>query len=104
MEDPDRHVTPWGRRGVPAGSLDAYTQEQLADLEREHGSLPNAPRALTSTYPPTGERGEHIYLRHPGGLPPGKLAGYEGVELTNYVVAPPSIHPSGHWPHASTPE
>lgn len=60
-------------------------------LEQEHGPVPYSLRARTGG-------GFHCYLRHVG---PGRvrsLAVAPGVDLkadSGYVVAPPSVHPSG---------
>lgn len=68
--------------------------ESLADLERQHGPLPETPRALT------GGGGEHRFFAHPGsdvrirnrtGLLPGIDVRGDG----GYVVAPGSHHVSG---------
>ncbi|MCC6848271.1 MAG: bifunctional DNA primase/polymerase [Deltaproteobacteria bacterium] len=47
----------------------------------------------------TGD-GRHLYFNHPGGQVPctRSLSGYPGIDLRGdggYVVAPPSLHPSG---------
>jgi hypothetical protein len=73
--------------------------EALAELEAEHGPLPDGPRVLTA-----GD-GNHIYLTAPypitnstGSLPKGiDVRGVGG-----YVVLPPSSHKSGgrhQWEH-----
>jgi hypothetical protein len=65
--------------------------ETLGRLEGEHGALPTTPRALT------GGGGAHYLFRYPSGLElRGRLG--EGVDIKStggYVVAPPSVHPSG---------
>lgn len=72
--------------------------DHLHDLERELGPLPETVRAQT------GGGGEHYLFRHPGGILVGKLAP-RGVPLKDagvdvqdhkYIVAAPSIHPSGN--------
>ena len=65
--------------------------ETLGRLEREHGQLPTTPRALT------GGGGYHILFAMP---PDQKLKGSlgEGLDVKGpggYIVAPPSVHPSG---------
>lgn len=67
--------------------------ETLADLEREHGSLPTTWRFLT------GGGGEHVLFRHPG-RPVKNSAGQIGPGIDvrgdgGYIVAPPSIHING---------
>ena len=78
--------------------------ETLADLESEHGKLPDTVEALT------GGGGRHIYFKHPGGRVPcgeGKLgAGVDVKGDGGYVVAPPSVHPNGkayEWELSSVP-
>lgn len=66
----------------------------IEDLEAKHGRLPDSPVVLT------GAGGTHSYFGHPGGEVPcrSNLGGFRGVDLKGdggYVVAPPSIHPSG---------
>lgn len=54
--------------------------------------LPPTPCVRTS-------RGTHYYFAHPGGVCIGRphpLPGFDIRADGNYVVAPPSIHPSGH--------
>jgi hypothetical protein len=67
-------------------------EESLARLEREHGPLPVTVEALT------GGGGRHLYFAHPGGLVRNKAGLAPGIDLRGdggYVVAPPSMHPSG---------
>jgi len=67
----------------------------IEDLEATHGRLPFGPIVLT------GGGGTHSYFRpEPGDAPPCRtgLGGFAGVDLKSeggYVIAPPSIHPSG---------
>ncbi len=65
--------------------------ESLAELERVHGSLPETATVAT------GGGGRHFYFMAPeGAVPSGDLA--PGVEVKGdgrYVIAPPSVHPSG---------
>lgn len=66
--------------------------ESLAALERAHAPLPPTVEALT------GGGGRHLYFRHPGGLVRNRAGLRPGVDLRGdggYVVAPPSLHPSG---------
>lgn len=71
----------------------------------EHGPLPATPEVVTA-------RGRHIYLRYPGdqvafGNSAGKLA--DGIDVRTeggYVVAPPSVHPTGdryRWADGKSP-
>ena len=66
--------------------------DALHELEREHGELPATIRVKT------GGGGEHIYFANPNGI--GCSAGRLGEGLDTkgaggYVLAPPSVHPSG---------
>ncbi|MGQ9851700.1 MAG: phage/plasmid primase, P4 family, partial [Aggregatilineaceae bacterium] len=76
--------------------------DSLYDLERQHGPLPDTIESLT------GGGGRHILFRCPDGLGGGKLA--EGIDIKangGYIVAPPSIHPSGQrysWEVAHHPD
>ena len=63
--------------------------ESLHELERALGPLPETVRAET------GGGGEHYLCQHPGGDLRGKAAPGVDVRDTAYVLAPPSIHPSG---------
>jgi len=66
--------------------------ESLTRLEREHGPLPHTVEAIT------GGGGRHLYFAHPGGQARNKAGLAAGIDLRGdggYVVAPPSIHPSG---------
>jgi hypothetical protein len=64
----------------------------LEALEQAHGPLPDTVRATT------GGGGWHVYFGHPGGSVPNKVGLVAGIDLRGdggFVVAPPSIHPSG---------
>ena len=64
--------------------------ETLAALIAEHGPLPDT---VTCS---TGGGGVHFYFAHPGhALSSWKQSGLELKAENVYVVAPPSIHPSG---------
>jgi putative DNA primase/helicase len=73
--------------------------ETLADLEEEHGALPDTLRVQT------GGGGRHYYFIHPGvhvGTTRGEIGGRRtpGVDLRadgGLVVAPPSLHASGRY-------
>lgn len=78
--------------------------ESLARFEGEHGALPPTIAATT------GGGGRHLYFatagaefRNRAGIAPGLDVRGEG----GYVVAPPSIHPSGGryaWNHGASPD
>ena len=66
--------------------------ESLTELESLHGALPNTIEVLT------GGGGRHVYFRHPGDAVRNQAGLAPGIDLRGdggYVVAPPSIHPSG---------
>jgi len=66
--------------------------DSLANLERDQGALPDAPRVLT------GGGGLHAYFQHPGRYVPSRCGIAPGVDVKadgGYVLAPPSTHRSG---------
>lgn len=68
--------------------------DTLADLEAQHGRIPNTIESMT------GSGGRHIIFRWPG-WNPGTGAGKLGPGLDvraegGQIVAPPSIHPNTH--------
>ena len=84
--------------GAPSGlfvlDVDGETgADSLHELELEHGELPETVRCKT------GGGGEHYYFKHTGGEirnSAGKLGPGLDVRATGgYVVAPPTVHPSG---------
>ena len=75
-----------------AVDIDGDGEAEMGKLEAEHGALPATVEVITA-------RGRHLYFRMPD-LPvrnsAGKLA--PGIDVRGdggYVLAPPSIHPSG---------
>lgn len=66
--------------------------DSLEALEQAHGPLPDTIKATT------GGGGLHVYFAHPGGLVHNKVGLVAGIDLRGdggFVVAPPSVHPSG---------
>lgn len=66
--------------------------ETLAELEAAHGALPPTIEAQT------GGGGRHLFYRHPAGGDAirAKLgAGLDVKRDGGYIIAPPSVHPSG---------
>lgn len=64
----------------------------LKQLERCYSPLPPTVEAVT------GGGGRHFYFTHPGFLTRNRAGLAQGVDLRGdggYIVAPPSIHPSG---------
>ena len=79
--------------GVFVVDIDSPEAEsELHKVEAEFGLLPPSVEAITG-------KGRHIYFRHPGGSirnTQGKIAA--GIDTRGdggYVLAPPSVHPSG---------
>ncbi len=72
---------------VPHGGANSLTR-----LQAEHGDLPLTVEALT------GGGGRHLYFAHPGGMVHNRVGIEPGIDLRGdggYIVAPPSVHPSG---------
>jgi len=66
--------------------------DSLSELERRFGALPETVEAQT------GGGGRHLYFAHPGSLVPNRVGLMQGIDLRGdggYIVAPPSLHPSG---------
>jgi hypothetical protein len=64
----------------------------LAELEREHGALPDTVEALS------GGLGRHLYFAHPRHRVHNRVGLVPGVDLRGdggLIIAPPSLHPSG---------
>ena len=82
------------RSGVFVLDIDDEAGEQsLRELERTNGDLPGSVESITG-------KGRHIFFRLRDGVPIRNSAGKLGAGLDvrgdeGYVVAPPSIHPSG---------
>lgn len=78
--------------------------DSLKELERRFGTLSDTVEAHT------GGGGRHLYFTHPGGFVPNRAGLAQGVDLRGdggYVVAPPSLHPSGQlyaWARGRSPE
>jgi len=99
--DSDQILTWWadcpqGNVGLVTGRvsgvvvLDVDSAEGLKAVE-ERGGVPQTPTGSTG-------KGQHIYFKHPGFEVhnfAGKLPGLDFRGDGGYVVAPPSIHPSG---------
>jgi hypothetical protein len=67
-------------------------KKSLAKLEKKHGPLPPTIESLT------GGGGQHLYFSHPGIRTPNKAGLEPGIDIRGdggYIVAPPSLHPSG---------
>lgn len=65
----------------------------LAKLQQTHGKFPRTVEARS------GGGGRHIYFSHPGGTVSNRVGLVRGVDLRGdggLVIAPPSVHESGH--------
>jgi len=76
----------------------------LDHFERRFGRLPATIEAAT------GGGGRHFYFAHPGGFIRNRIGLAQGIDVRGdggYIVAPPSIHPSGRpyaWATGHSPE
>lgn len=79
-------------------------EESLIGEEALSGPLPPTPEVRT------GGGGRHLYFRHPGFEVPNRVGVRPGLDVRGdggYVVAPPSMHPSGQryrWRDGRTPD
>lgn len=95
-ESPDANVGVAAGKGLLVIDIDAKSNglKSLAELEAQHGALPTTPTVAT------GGGGKHFYLRLPEGATISNRAGVApGIDVRSdagYVVAPPSLHASGH--------
>ncbi len=94
---------PQANIGIPTGSLSGIWvldidgeegEQSLAKLERTNGKLPRSVEVIT------GGGGRHIYFAVPdsGSIPCSASKIGNGLDIRGdggYIVAPPSIHPSG---------
>jgi len=81
--------------GVVTGAVSGLV---VLDLDGPEGSESAKKFGLSETPVATTGRGQHWYYRHPGGKLRNAIKLLPGVDLKadgGYVVAPPSIHPSG---------
>lgn len=76
----------------------------LEHLEKKFGPLPPTVEAIT------GGGGRHLYFAHPIGLTRNRAGLAQGIDLRGdggYIVAPPSVHPTGglyKWAPGRAPE
>jgi hypothetical protein len=75
--------------GLLVIDVDPRNGGEICDLEMEWGVLPKSPCATT------GGGGMHYLFRHPDTDVVGKLAPGIDVKSRGYVLAAPSVHPSG---------
>ena len=101
-------VADWFRRwpdanvGIVTGEISNLI---VLDVDPKHGGddalerLEHRFRPLSATVEAvTGGGGRHLYFAHPGGLTRNRAGLAQGIDLRGdggYIVAPPSIHPSG---------
>jgi hypothetical protein len=104
----EQDVAEWFRRwpdanvGIVTGEISNLI---VLDIDPKHGGdatlerLERKFRPLSDTVEAvTGGGGRHLYFAHPGGLTRNRAGLAQGIDLRGdggYVVAPPSIHPSG---------
>jgi hypothetical protein len=93
--DPDRNI------GIPTGASSGFWvldidgdegEANLCALERRHAAIPKTRIVITS-------RGRHAYFAYPGSIQSSAARIAAGLDVradAGYVVAPPSIHESGH--------
>jgi len=108
-------IAEWFRRwpdanvGIVTGEISNLI---VLDVDPKHGGdatlerLEHRFRPLSATAEAvTGGGGRHLYFAHPGWLTRNRAGLAQGIDLRGdggYVVAPPSIHPSGR-PYAWVP-
>ena len=101
-------VTKWYRRwpdaniGVMTGEISNLV---VLDVDPNHGgdaSLDRLERQLAplpvTVQATTGGGGRHLYFAHPGALVRNRAGLAQGIDMRGdggYIVAPPSVHPSG---------
>ena len=87
-------VATGSRSGIVVIDVDEEAGESsLRKLEKKHGALPETIETITG-------RGRHLWFRAPDGVVTRNSAGKlgKGIDVRGeggYVVAPPSVHPSG---------
>lgn len=99
----EKEVSEWWRKypnaniGLVTGAVSGFMVLDLdtvlaLEFAKDQG-IPQTPAVATG-------KGYHVYLKHPGSLVQNaaSLAGVQGLDVRGdggYVVAPPSVHPSG---------
>lgn len=93
---------PEANLGVVTGAVSGLI---VLDIDPEHGGMdsmetlvgPGGEWPVTATVQ-TGGGGWHLYFAHPGGSIPNRVGLWPGIDVRGdggFVVAPPSVHPSG---------
>jgi hypothetical protein len=100
----DRWFTQWpdANIGIVSGCLSGLIVIDVDPSHRGSDSLESIARKY-GPFPPgieatTGGGGRHLYFEHPGRSIPNRAGLFPGIDLRcdgGYVVAPPSVHPSG---------
>jgi hypothetical protein len=104
----EQDIAEWFR-GWPDANIGIVTGEIsnliVLDIDPKHGGdatlerLEHRFRPLSATVEAvTGGGGRHLYFAHPGGFTCNRAGLAQGIDLRGdggYIVAPPSIHPSG---------
>jgi hypothetical protein len=83
------------KSGIFALDVDPKTggDDSLSELEAKYGKLPHTVESST------GSGGRHIFYNYPGYYVKGIIGIRPGLDIRgdgNYIVAPPSLHISGH--------
>ena len=100
-EDPERNV------GVVTGEVSGVV---VLDVDGEEGRRSLEGRVLPPTPVSTTGKGLHYWFAHPGLQVPNRVGIAPGLDIRGdggYVVAPPSIHPSGvpyRWAEGLSPD
>jgi hypothetical protein len=116
----EEDINEWFRRwpdaniGIVTGEISNLI---VLDIDPKHGGdttlerLENKFRPISATVEAlTGSGGRHLYFAHPGGLTRNRTGLSQGIDLRGdggYIVAPPSIHPSGRpytWAQGRSPD
>lgn len=85
----------WPNVGIVTGAISGVIVLDVDSSEGEETlqkmGTPPTPRVKTA-------KGQHVYFKHPGGVVPNFAKRLPGLDLRGdggYVIAPPSVHPSG---------
>jgi hypothetical protein len=116
----EEDINEWFRRwpkanvGIVTGEISNLI---VLDVDPKHGGdtslerLENKFRPISETVEAvTGGGGRHLYFAHPVGLTRNRAGLVQGIDLRGdggYIVAPPSVHPSGRpymWAPGRSPD
>ena len=89
-------LAPGANLGIVTGAVSGVVVQDLDGAEglseAQRRGIPTTPMSRTG-------KGVHVLYRHPGHPVPNSIKRLPGVDVRGdggYIVAPPSIHPSGH--------